>query len=234
MGFSTGNLPAMDMAWYINTTYKDARYAINRVSLLDAVCTHLGFRVTPFNSNRVAGEQCWVDNYISNDPNYSAQTIINGAFNVVCRPPRNHSYPVNRYSSSSLEYEKRRHDSIWISVTHRSRKNLPIELRHRISTTFVINSTEAGYVFNESQYPGKSTAPCSAHRTMPMARLYTTNGVEIGCEIVENSRSIYSFCWAPMQNRVMDYEVVSDTTNPPKQTVSSLPNQHNLVDRSCL
>ena len=39
MGFSTGNMPAMEVAWYVNATYKDARYAVNRVSLLDAVCS---------------------------------------------------------------------------------------------------------------------------------------------------------------------------------------------------
>jgi hypothetical protein len=70
IGFSTGNLPAMDAAWHINVTYKDARYAANRVSLLDPVCGSLAFRVTPFLTNRIAGEQCWVDNYLSYDPNF--------------------------------------------------------------------------------------------------------------------------------------------------------------------
>jgi hypothetical protein len=35
MGFSTGNKPAMEVAWYVNATYKDARYAVNRVALLE-------------------------------------------------------------------------------------------------------------------------------------------------------------------------------------------------------
>ena len=36
MGFSTGNKPAMEVAWYVNATYKDARYA--RKSRLIARC----------------------------------------------------------------------------------------------------------------------------------------------------------------------------------------------------
>ena len=38
MGYSTGGQPAMDTAIRMNLTYKDARYAINRVALLDVCC----------------------------------------------------------------------------------------------------------------------------------------------------------------------------------------------------
>ena len=68
---------------YINATYKDARYAVNRVSLLDAVCSSLANTVRQYNTNRIAGEQCWVDNYISNDPNYSSASVISAALNVL-------------------------------------------------------------------------------------------------------------------------------------------------------
>ena len=51
IGFSTGNLPGMEVAWYVNTTYRDARYTVNRVSLLDAVCSNLSVRVNQFNAS---------------------------------------------------------------------------------------------------------------------------------------------------------------------------------------
>src|SRR5947208_11992706 len=86
IGCSTGNLPAMETARYVNATYKDARYAVNRVSLLDAVCSNLSTSVAQFNANRIGGEQCWVDNYISNDPGHTRQPILLGALNVVCNP----------------------------------------------------------------------------------------------------------------------------------------------------
>jgi hypothetical protein len=86
IGFSTGNKPAMQVAWYVNSTYKDARYAVNRVSLCDAVCNNLSSLVASFQANPVAGEQCWVDNYISNDSQYSPASYISGTLNVVCNP----------------------------------------------------------------------------------------------------------------------------------------------------
>ena len=58
IGFSTGNKPAMQVGWYVNSTYKDARYAVNRVSLCDAVCNDLASIVASFQANPVAGEQC--------------------------------------------------------------------------------------------------------------------------------------------------------------------------------
>ena len=36
----------MEVARYVNVTYRDARYAVNRVSLLDAVCSNLGSSVS--------------------------------------------------------------------------------------------------------------------------------------------------------------------------------------------
>jgi hypothetical protein len=41
IGFSTGNRPAMQAAVYVNTSYKDPRFAVNRVALCDAVCNNL-------------------------------------------------------------------------------------------------------------------------------------------------------------------------------------------------
>lgn len=37
-GFSTGGQPAIDASKYINLTYQDARYAINRVTFFDVAC----------------------------------------------------------------------------------------------------------------------------------------------------------------------------------------------------
>ena len=54
IGFSTGNLPAMEVARYVNITYKDARYAVNRVSLLDAVCSNLSASVAQFDGSHPA------------------------------------------------------------------------------------------------------------------------------------------------------------------------------------
>jgi len=62
-GFSTGGLPAFDVAIYINQTYADPRYVVNRVTMLDAGCTTYGSRIRAFYDSAVPGEACWVDNY---------------------------------------------------------------------------------------------------------------------------------------------------------------------------
>ena len=58
---------ALDVAIRINRDYKDPRYAINRVTLLDTTgyCRDDVPYVQAYLSNPVAGEQCWVDNYVS-------------------------------------------------------------------------------------------------------------------------------------------------------------------------
>jgi len=157
MGWSTGNQPAMEAAWYVNATYKDARYAINRVSLLDAVCGSLALRVSQFHSNSVAGEQCWVDNYISNDSRYSQASFIPGALNVVCSPARDHYYPVERYSSSSLDYDNGGLTAFaYLSLIGRGKN-------YQLNTTskkyyFKIDSAESIVFFNQASYPGKILA----------------------------------------------------------------------------
>jgi len=222
IGFSTGNLPAMEVAWYVNTTYKDDRYAVNRVSLLDAVCSYLAFRVGQFNTNRIAGEQCWVDNYISNDPNYSAQPVLPGALNIVCRPSRNHSYPVDRYSSSSLEYENGGMTAFAYLSLIGTGKNYQLNTASN-KYYFVINPAESLVFFNQTQYPGKILAPVKLTGATDGATL-TTNGLELGCEAVENAVR-YQLLLGTNVERVMDFAIISDTSAPPTQTISTLPQE---------
>jgi len=73
IGWSTGGQPAIDVGIHLNSVYKDARYAVNRVTQSDAPC-----RISPewggswglytqivesFLSSSVDGEQCWMDFY---------------------------------------------------------------------------------------------------------------------------------------------------------------------------
>jgi len=223
MGFSTGNLPAMEAAWYANTTYRDARYAVNRVALLDAVCSHLATRVSQFHANPIAGEQCWVDNYISNDPGFSRQPVIPGALNVVCSPARAHAYPVNRYASSSLSYTNGGLTAFGYLSLIGSGKN------YQLNTTsqkyyFSINSAESIVHFNQSLYPGKVLAPVLLKGPAD-GDMITTNGAAFGCEPVQNAVR-YQLLFGFDPDRVMDFSVVSDTTNPPSHTISQLPYEH--------
>jgi len=223
IGFSTGNLPAMDVAWYMNTTYADARYAINRVSLLDAVCSNPITSVKRFNANPIAGEQCWIDNYISNDPQYSSASVVPATINVVCLPSRYHGYPVDRYSSSSLQFTNGGLTAFaYLSVIGDGK-------HYQLNTAsnkyyFKINAAEAIAQFNATNYPGKILAPVQL--TGPAdGEILSTNGVTLGCQPVENAVR-YQLLWGFSPDRVMDYTVLSDSTNPPQQTITALPQEH--------
>ena len=220
MGWSTGNLPAMNFAWFMNTTYKDARYAVNRVSLLDAVCSNLGSLVAQLHTNRVAGEQCWVDNYISNDSGYGRAAYIPGALNITCTPARAHYYPVGRYSSSSLEYEDGGLTAFAYLSAIGSGKN------YQLNTTskkyyFRIDATESIVFTNQSLYPGKILAPVQLTGPLDGDTL-NAQGAAFGCQPVENAAG-YQLLMGSTPDRVMDYAIISDTTNAPQQTISTLP-----------
>ena len=223
MGFSTGNKPAMEVAWYVNATYKDARYAVNRVALLDAVCSNLSTSVAQFHTNRVGGEQCWVDNYISNDPNYARRPILPGALNIVCNPARGHSYPLQRYGSSSLEYTNGGLTAFaYLSVIGRG-KNYQLNTASQ-KYYFVINSAESIVFFNQSLYPGKILAP--VRLTGPAdGDTLGAGGVAFSCEPVENAVG-YQLLFGSDPDRVMDYNIISDTPNPPSQIMLTLPLEH--------
>jgi hypothetical protein len=221
MGWSTGNLPAMNLAWYMNQTYKDARYAVNRVSLLDAVCGYLGSMVAQFHTNRVAGEQCWVDNYISNDPKYSAASIIPGALNVVCLPPRDHFYPVSRYGYySSLDFETGGLTAFAYLSVIGSGKNYQLNTASK-KYYFKIDSSESIVFYNQTNYPGKILAPVELTGPLDGHTLSAT-GATLGCQPVTNAVR-YQLLMGSTPDRVMDYTIMSDTTNAPQQTITALP-----------
>ncbi len=64
-GTSAGGQPAIDIGIYLNETYADARYAVNRVTLFDAAgyCREYGPSIERFLASAVDGEQCWIDSY---------------------------------------------------------------------------------------------------------------------------------------------------------------------------
>lgn len=220
IGFSTGNKPAMQVAWYGNSTYKDARYAVNRVSLCDAVCNNLSSMVASFQANPVAGEQCWVDNYISNDPTHSLASYIPGALNVTCNPARDHAYPVSTYATSSLDYQNGGLTAFAYLSAISSGKNYQL----KTSTNkyyFVINSAGAIVFYNQSLYPGKILAPVQLTGPADGSTL-APQGAVFGCQTVENAVR-YQLLFGYDPSRVMDYNIISDTTNPPSQLISTLP-----------
>ncbi len=65
IGFSTGGMPAIEVAVRLNTVYADARFAVNRVMLLDAACRNYTDLLKRFVENPVNGEAAWVENVMA-------------------------------------------------------------------------------------------------------------------------------------------------------------------------
>lgn len=220
MGHSTGNMPAMEAARHVNATYKDSRYAVNRVSLLDAVCGSLASLVTSFHTNRIADEQCWVDNYVSYDANYPAATVIPGTLNVVCRPPRSHSYPPIRYRSSSLDYETNGLSAFaYLSVIGAGRN---YQLNTAVQKYYLaIEADESLTFFNKAQFPGQILAPVTL--TGPAdGSILPSSGATFGCEPVDHAVR-YQLLVGTDSDRVMDYSVLLDSVTPPSHQLTTLP-----------
>jgi len=222
IGHSTGNLPAMDAAWYINATYKDPRFAVNRVSLIDPVCGSPAFRVTPYTTNRVAGEPCWVDNYISASPSFPVAAVLSDALNVVCRPPRSHSYPLTRYLNSSLDYENNGLTAFAYLSLIGAGRNYQLNTAAR-KYYLAIETNESIAFFNESQFPGRILAPVELTGPADGAIL-SDAGATLGCEPVENAVR-YQVLVGADPDRVMDYAVLLDTSAPPAHLLVTVPHQ---------
>ena len=93
MGYSTGGMPAIDVGIHLNRLYMDARYAINRVTFLDASCrteSEYASLIQQFLASSVDGEQSWVD--ACNTGGFFLDYLL-----VLC-PSMSHSGPRNWYN----------------------------------------------------------------------------------------------------------------------------------------
>lgn len=231
MGHSTGNIPAIAIAKYLNMTYQDARYAVNRVSFCDAVCNNLSSEVAVFNSNPVDGEQCWVDNY------YHGAAIITGALNVYM-PNTDHPGPVSWYQQSfeqpMWKTDIYNHGIVaggYLSIAG-SGKNLQLATGN---TTYfykwigdfyfrpLIGYVGSGYLdfYNESSYPGRLPEPVTLIGPQDAA-VVDANGALLTCEVSENAVG-YQLLFGPDPYRVQDYNVISDTPEPPNEIIIEVP-----------
>src|SRR5262249_27229102 len=155
-----------------------------------------------------------VDNYLSYDPNFPVTPILAGALNVVCRPPRSHSYPVIRYSTSSPDYENNGLTAFAYLSLIDAGKNYQLDTP--TDTDYLAIATNAAVAFfNQSQFPGKILAPVELTGPVDGAILPPV-GAAFGCEPVENAVR-YQLLLGADPDRVMDYAVLLDTPNPPTQ-----------------
>ena len=224
MGFSTGNMPAIDVAIHINRSYDDPRYAVNRVSLLDAACRYFASSINSFLNSAVDGEQCWIDSYIATHSRY-----YSGVLNTRFSPPANHGTPPNWYIMSAYESSWPNGDFYNNGITAGyyysligPGKNLQLASYTR-PYYFKWIDAEPDYLdfYSESSFPGK--LPQAVTLIGPAdGNTIDANGVVLTCQESENAVG-YQLLFGADPDRVMDYDITSDTPNPPTEIITELP-----------
>ena len=106
IGFSTGNMPAFDVALQFNIFYKDPRYAINRITMLDSACRDFQPNIEELLAASAEGGWFWIDNYYS-----ALGRFREGVYNVEFpTPPAGHDTPSGWYPNS-LAFEPKENDT---------------------------------------------------------------------------------------------------------------------------
>ncbi len=219
MGFSTGNMPALDVAEYINSTYSDARYAVNRVTLLDAACRSFPPSINSYLDSAVDGEQCWIDSYYATLSPYLSNTL-----NVRFPSPASHGTPVNWYSNSIYPVSWPNEDpyaggisagAYW-SVIGPGR-NLQLAQNTRpYYFQWVDDNPDYLIFYNQRQYPGKLPEPVTLLGPDDGA-IVDAHGAVLTCQASENSVG-YQLLVGPNSDNMTF--VVSDSAEPPNEIVT--------------
>lgn len=223
IGFSTGNMPAIDVAVRLNETYADARFAVNRVSLLDAACRDFSDDIAKLISTSADGERCWIDNYYA-----TAGRFYPGTLNIrFPAPPAEHSTPFVWFQQSNNPGGGARSRPVYnggvtagyyLSVAGPD-KNL--QLASDAENYYFEWNSQTGSLrlYNESQYPGR--IPEAVKLVGPAdGTLADANGVVLSCQTSENVVG-YQLIFGPTAHE-LNY-LVSDTPNPPEEAISEFP-----------
>ena len=222
MGWSTGGQPSMDTGIRMNLTYKDRRYAVNRITLLDECCRDFTQDIADFMENPVDGEQSWVDEYFG----YMGNSYPGALYAHVA--DGDHGAPPTWYKNSLSNPDMNVFNDGIIAGAYWSvigpGKNFQLSRTHINDEIYQFlwhGSTTDGYMsfYNESLYPGRMLG------LFTLADPYEgddPNGVILSCQECENAVG-YEVLIGTDPNHVTNFKVVGDSTNLPECLITSLP-----------
>ena len=224
MGSSTGGQPAIDVANYLNYTYHDARYAVNRVTLLDARCRNYASNIADYIESSVDGEQCWIDKYEGTGPFFYP-----GCLNAQVAQDQ-HNAPRQWYRSSLRNPYMNRFNGGVIAGAYWSvvgpGKNLQLALTpdreiYKFRWNGGYDESSIGYIdfFDEISYPGKLLEPVTLIGPVDIG---DPNGAVLTCLESENAVG-YQLLFGSGPYQVMDYNIIFDTPTPPNEVITTLP-----------
>ena len=231
IGWSTGGLPAIDVGVRINRTYKDARYAVNHVTLIDtgAVLDLRGnpsYHMDQLVTSGVDGEQCWVDNYLG----ATAQTYPNvlNVHSALSHPDICDWYYASLATSGASQFNHGVVAGAYWSVIGPG-KNLQLALTPGVQTYKFrwVGSVTTGQMefYNESSHPGRLPEPVTLGAWVSRSEVSgDIDGAVLSCDECENAAG-YELLFGSNPYRVMDYNVVSDTPAPPTEVLRDFPSE---------
>jgi hypothetical protein len=227
-GVSLGGQPAVDVGIRLNTTYQDARYAVNRVTFLDASTQSRGYEkysnsVAAFLASSVDGEQCWLDNYVSKFADFYPN-VLNVGFTQV-----DHLLAVDWFGNSQTNPDLSKFNNGIIAGVYWSvvgpGKNLQLASTPDVETYKFkwYGNQDGGYMdfYDESDHPGRLPEPVTLLGPAVSA-IIDDGGAVLSCEESENAVG-YQLLFGPDPYRVMDYAIISDTPTPPYEIITTLP-----------
>lgn len=234
MGWSTGGQPAIDAGIHLNLSYQDARYAVNRVTLLDATpyCrSHYAESIRAFLDSSVDGEQCWIDNYVSTLPGPSIRPrprehFFPDVLNVGAKV-YSHSLALSWYDASLIEEDANLFNGGMVAGAYWSvvgpGKNLQLASSSGVQTyAFKWHGADSSgemAFFDEIKYPGRLPQPVVLKGPVDVS---DPNGLLFTCEGSENAVG-YELLLGADPYDVRNYHVFSDTPTPPSETIGRLP-----------
>jgi hypothetical protein len=233
IGWSTGGMPALDAGIRLNRIYADARYAVNRVTHLDAGCRVINYgwdvlvqAVDLFLTSSVDGEQCWFDAYYGLTALPHLPYRGSGLFVYL---GLGHAAVRDWYRNSLIGDDMNRFNEGVVSGAYWSvigpGKNLQLaSTPDTLTYAFEWHGTiSSGYMdfYDESNHPGRLPEPVTLVGP-PDGSVLDANGVILSCEVSENAVG-YQLLLGSEPHRVMDYTVVSDTAEPPSELMTELP-----------
>jgi hypothetical protein len=241
VGWSTGAMPAVDVGIHLNRVYKDARYAVNRVTHLDGnpACRVMENwppqpsqeawdfyldTVELFLTSSVDGEQCWIDHCYGTS-GYPYEPIPRTDILWV-RTGLAHGPVRNWYRNSLTGNDMNKFNSGLVAGAYWSvigpGKNL--QLAPTDAYYFRWDGGEQSgrmSFYDEAQYPGRLPEPVTLIGP-PDGAIVDANGAVLSCEVSENAVG-YQLLFGADPYRVMDYTIVSDTLEPPTEVITTFP-----------
>jgi hypothetical protein len=245
-GWSTGGKPAIDVGRHLNLTYKDRRYAINRVTFFDTTpyCQNYTNSISDFLNSAVDGEQCWIDNYVSSSSytgNVKYPFFYNNILNIWFEKGadssaygseewfRKHRHAQEWYNNSLINRNMNNYNSGIVAGAYWSvigpGKNLQLASTPNTQTYKFewYGWNPYGYMdfYDESSHPGQMLEPITLIGP-ENSSFVDANGAVLSCEESENAIG-YQLLFGTDPYRVMDYLLISDTPNPPVGTIIEFP-----------